>query len=211
MERAIGSLAFEVPLRVNFGIDWRVLGVTLAVAGIAGIISGLAPALYARRTDVNTLLKTGGRTSAGAERGRLRGLLIVAQIAVSLVLLIVGGLFVKALERARNVDLGFRSDHVLLADVDLPRRSYTAAKRTSLLPRGARAHRGAAWRARGGVDLRAALQLRHGPDGAAAGRRARSTAGPGTPLVHRDRDAGILRGRAGRAGLGPRVRRSRYG
>ena len=131
MERAIGSLAFEVPLRVNFGIDWRVLGVTLAVAGIAGIISGLAPALYARRTDVNTLLKTGGRTSVGAERGRLRGLLIVAQIAVSLVLLIVGGLFVKALERARNLDLGFRSDHVLLADVDLPRRSYTAAKRTT--------------------------------------------------------------------------------
>jgi predicted permease len=129
MEHAIGSLAFEVPLRVNFGIDWRVLSVTLGVAGIAGIISGLAPAMYARRTDVNTLLKTGGRTSAGAERGRLRGLLIVAQIAVSLVLLIVGGLFVKALERARNVDLGFRSDHILVADVDLPRNTYTAEKR----------------------------------------------------------------------------------
>ena len=131
MEHAISSLVFEVPLRVNFGIDWRVLSVTLAVAGIAGIISGLARAMYARRTDVNTLLKTGGRTSASAERGRLRGLLIVAQIAVSLVLLIVGGLFVKALERVRDVDLGFRSDHILVADVDLPRKTYTAQKRVA--------------------------------------------------------------------------------
>src|SRR6185295_18153767 len=60
MERAIGNLAFEVPLRVDFGIDWRVLSVTLAVAAAAGIIAGLAPAMYARRTDVNTLLKSGG-------------------------------------------------------------------------------------------------------------------------------------------------------
>jgi putative ABC transport system permease protein len=80
---------------------------------------------------VNTLLKTGGRTNAGPERGRLRGLLIVAQIAVSLVLLIVGGLFVKALQRARNVDLGFRSDHILVADVDLRRSTYTAEKRVT--------------------------------------------------------------------------------
>ena len=120
MEHGIASLSFEVPLRVDFSLDWRVLGVTLLVAVAAGVIAGLAPALYARRADVNTLLKTGGRRE-GAERGRLRGLLVVAQIAVSLVLLIVGGLFVKTLERARNADVGFRSDHVLMARVDLSR------------------------------------------------------------------------------------------
>jgi predicted permease len=128
MEKGIASLSFEVPLRVDFSLDWRVFGVTLLVAVVAGVIAGLAPALYARRADVNTLLKTGGRRD-GAERGRLRGLLVVAQIAVSLVLLIVGGLFVRTLERARHADVGFRSDHVLMARVDLSRETYTTARR----------------------------------------------------------------------------------
>ncbi len=131
MEYGIASLAFEVPLRVDFGVDWRVLCATLAVASIAGVVSGLAPALYARRADVNSLLKTGGRTREGAERGRLRGLLTVSQIAVSLVLLIVGGLFVKTLERARHLDLGFRSDHVLLTKVDLSRMTGGDERRTA--------------------------------------------------------------------------------
>ena len=137
MEHGIASLAFEAPLRVDFSLDWRVLGVTLAVAIAAGVIAGLAPALYARRADVNALLKTGGRRE-GAERGRLRGLLVVAQIAVSLVLLIVGGLFVKTLDRARNVDLGFRSDHVLMARVDLSRPTSTANARRRAYYRDAR-------------------------------------------------------------------------
>jgi putative ABC transport system permease protein len=128
MEHGLASLSFEVPLRVDFSLDWRVLGVTLAVAMAAGGISGLAPALYARRADVNSLLKTGGRRE-GAQRGRLRGLLVVTQIAVSLVLLIVGGLFVKTLGRARNVDLGFRSDRVLMARVDLSLTNYRDERR----------------------------------------------------------------------------------
>lgn len=128
MEHGIARLAFEAPLRVDFSLDWRVLGVTLAVAIAAGLFAGLAPALYARRADVNTLLKTGGRRE-GAPRGRLRGLLVIAQIAVSLVLLIVGGLFVKALERARNVDLGFNSDRVLTARVDLSLTKYGEERR----------------------------------------------------------------------------------
>ncbi len=131
MENGIESLSFGVPLRVDFSLDWRVLGATLGVAGLAGLIAGLAPALYARRADVNSLLKTGGRTHEGAERGRLRSLLVVAQIAVSLVLLIVGGLFVKTLERARSVDLGFRVDRVLLTTVDLPRLTYSAEARAA--------------------------------------------------------------------------------
>ena len=128
MENGIAGLQFEVPLRVDFSLDWRVFGVTLLVAVAAGVIAGLAPALYVRRADVTTLLKTGGRRDA-AGRGRLRGLLVVAQIAVSLVLLIVGGLFVRTLERARNADIGFKSDRVLMARVDLSRETYTAAQR----------------------------------------------------------------------------------
>jgi predicted permease len=129
MERAVANLNFDVPLRVDFGLDWRVLMVTVAVAAAAGLIAGLAPALYTWRTDVNSLLKTGGRRD-GSERGRLRNLLVVAQVAVSLVLLVVGGLFLKTLESARRADLGFRQDHILLTKVDLPQ-SYATARRTA--------------------------------------------------------------------------------
>jgi len=119
MEYGIESLAFEVPLRVDFGVDWRVLCATLGVAAVAGIITGLAPALHTRRADVNSLLKTGGRTHEGVGGGRLRSVFVVAQIAVSLVLLIVGALFVRTLNHARSVDLGLRTDSVLLTKVDL--------------------------------------------------------------------------------------------
>ena len=118
MERGVEQLAFEVPLRVDFALDWRVFAVALAMATAAGCAAGLAPALYARRLDLDTLLRAGGRR-AGGERGRVRGLLVVSQIAVSLVLLVVGGLFAKTLDRARAADLGFRSDRVLLLKVDL--------------------------------------------------------------------------------------------
>jgi putative ABC transport system permease protein len=129
MERGIAALSFEVPLQVNFAIDWRVLAAIFAVAAAAGVVSSLAPALYARRADVNAVLKAAGRTSSGTGPGRLRGMLVVAQVAVSLVLLIVGGLFVKTLDRARTVDLGFRSAGVLLASVDLSRSTYSTATR----------------------------------------------------------------------------------
>ena len=60
MERGLASLAFDLPLRVDFGIDWRVVTATIAVALTAGVISGLAPALYSWRADVNALLRMAG-------------------------------------------------------------------------------------------------------------------------------------------------------
>jgi predicted permease len=128
MERGLASLAFDLPLRVDFGMDWRVVTATIAVALTAGVISGLAPALYTWRADVNALLRTGGRRE-GSKRGAIRRLLVVAQIAVSIVLLVVGGLFAKTLERARNIDLGFRADHVLTARVDLSLSEYDENRR----------------------------------------------------------------------------------
>ena len=128
MERGLASLAFDVPLRVNFGIDWRVVTATIGVALTAGVISGLAPALFTWRADVNALLRTGGQRE-GSERSVIRSLLVVAQIAVSIVLLVVGGLFLKTLERARNIDLGFRADHLLTARVDLSLSEYDENRR----------------------------------------------------------------------------------
>jgi putative ABC transport system permease protein len=149
MERGLEGLSFEVPLRVDFALDWRVFAATFAVAAAAGWVAGLAPALYARRLDLDTLLKTGGRR-AGAERGRIRGLLVVSQVAVSLTLLVIGGLFAKTLDRARRADLGFRTERVLLLRVDFSpptgaarRASYyqDARDRVAALP----GVQGAAW------------------------------------------------------------------
>ena len=134
--RGVGAFAGEVPLRIDLTFDWRVLGAAALVACASGIVAGLAPAAFAFRADVNALLKTGGRThAAGVDSSRFRRALVVGQIAVSLVLLVVGALFAKSLDRARQLDLGFRPDHLLLADVEPTLNGYTPAQRLALYRR----------------------------------------------------------------------------
>src|SRR5262249_12306951 len=78
----------------------------------------------------NALLKTGGRThAASVDRSVVRRTLIVGQVAVSLALLVTGGLFMKSLERARHLDLGFRQDHLLLADTQPAMTGYDGVQR----------------------------------------------------------------------------------
>jgi putative ABC transport system permease protein len=129
LSRGNSSLSYDFPLAVDARLDWRVLSVTFLVACIAGVASGLAPALYAIRADVNALLKTGGRTQSGDGGGRLRSGLVVAQIAVSLTLLVVGGLFMRSLDRARHLDLGFTPDHLLVAKLAPGMQNYDEAQR----------------------------------------------------------------------------------
>jgi predicted permease len=93
------------------------------------VIAGVAPALYAFRADINSLLKIGGFVSRGAGGMRIQRSLIVAQIAVSLALLIFGGLFARTLSRAQQMDLGFRTADVMLAYVDLRSQGYDEAQR----------------------------------------------------------------------------------
>jgi predicted permease len=119
--RAVGALlpAGRLPLRVDFGFDWRVFAYAMVAALITGAIVGLWPALRAGRTEVNTVLQSGGRSdTAGVSRHRLRSVLVVAQVAGSLVLLIVAGLFVRSLLRAQHAYLGFDADHVLNLTLD---------------------------------------------------------------------------------------------
>ena len=118
---AVGALipAGRIPIRVDFGFDWRVFGYAMGAALFTGAIVGLWPALRAGRADVNTVLQSGGRSdTAGAGRHRLRSVLVVAQVAGSLVLLIVAGLFVRSLMRAQHAYLGFDADHVLNLTLD---------------------------------------------------------------------------------------------
>jgi len=129
MEQSLQSAGLTVPIGVDFSLDWRVLAVCWGVSVAAGVTAGLAPAIYAFRADIVSLLKTGGTSAAHAGSLRFQKPMIVAQIAVSLALLVFGGLFAKALTRARDIDLGFRTADVLVANVDLRSQGYDEARR----------------------------------------------------------------------------------
>ena len=116
-------------LRPDFDLDAGVLGVTLLLTLLAGIVSGLAPALMAVRTDLNLALKTGGRGASGELRAWFRSLLVIGQVALSLILLVSGGLFIRSLDRARQIDLGFDPDNVLVASAVPSETGYDTAQR----------------------------------------------------------------------------------
>jgi putative ABC transport system permease protein len=117
------------PVQFNLGVDWRVFAFTLVVVVGAGLLSGLLPALGSSRPDLNETLKEGARGNVGG-RGwqRLRSALVVAQIAVSLLLLISAGLFLRSLQAAEHSDLGFRSRDVLMGSFDLGLQGYDEAR-----------------------------------------------------------------------------------
>jgi hypothetical protein len=110
------DLATDFPIRLDFSFDWRVFAYAFGSALLTGVLIGLWPALRVSRTSPSAVLRDGGHGgSGGPSRQRLRGLLVVGQVAGSLVLLIVAGLFVRNLHNAQHLDLGFKSDHVLNA------------------------------------------------------------------------------------------------
>ena len=109
---------------LDFGWDWRVFGFMLAITTATGVVFGLVPALQASRPDLVATLKGG---SLCGRRGRglgLRGILVVTQIALALVLLVAAGLFVRTLQNAVAIDTGYESSHVLTARIDLDRQRY---------------------------------------------------------------------------------------
>jgi predicted permease len=94
--------------------DARVLLFTLAVSVATGVIFGLAPAFGASRIDTNTALKDGARQVISGGRFGVRGWLVAAQVAISVVLLVGAGLFVRTLMNLRHLDLGIDQEHVLM-------------------------------------------------------------------------------------------------
>jgi predicted permease len=118
----------DIPIRFDLGFDWRVFGYIAAIALVMGVAVGLIPALRASRADLNDVLREGGRGSAGGARQRLRSVLVVGQVAVSLVLLVAAALFVRSVQQAQSVDLGFRHDHVLNLSMDVSQLGYDEAR-----------------------------------------------------------------------------------
>lgn len=115
-----------IPLEINLPVDWRVLGFLAGLSLLTGIIFGLVPALAASRPEVVGALKDEG--GGGAGRGRLRGALVIAQVAVSLLLLICAGLFLRSLQNASSIDPGFDADNLLTVSMDLELQGYDEAR-----------------------------------------------------------------------------------
>jgi macrolide transport system ATP-binding/permease protein len=118
-------------LFINLPLDYRVLLFTAAVALFTGLLFGLAPALQALRLNPNSALKNSSGTNTGSG-SRFGKSLLVAQVALSLLLLIGAGLFVRTLYNLKTMDAGFRTEGVLTMTVALPQAAYQGPRLTNL-------------------------------------------------------------------------------
>jgi hypothetical protein len=109
----------------------RLLVFTAVATVVAGLIAGLAPALQGRHADLGGAMREGAR-GASASRSRLRSALTVAQAAMSVVLLVGAGLFVRSLGELKSLDLGVDVDHLLLAQLELVRSDLDDAEQAAL-------------------------------------------------------------------------------
>jgi len=107
--------ALPIPVHLAVALDWRAFAFALGLSLIAAVLSGLAPALHASRTDVATVLKD----ESQGPRLRLRSVFVVAQVALSLLLVVIGGLFTRALQHVRAGDIGFSVHDVEVASLDV--------------------------------------------------------------------------------------------
>ena len=115
----------NLPRLSEIGVDGRVLGFTLGVSVLTGLIFGLVPAWAASRGRVGDALKEGGRSAtAGSARQRLRSTFVVVELAVALVLLVGAGLLIKTFWNLRSVEPGFNPDHLITMRVELPETRY---------------------------------------------------------------------------------------
>ena len=106
------------------GTDFRALAFTFAISCATVLLFGIAPALQGSNPNLNASLKEGGKGQSQVGSGRLRSVLVVMEIALTLVLLVGAGLLVKSFDRLSHVDSGFNSENVLTMRIDLPRPRY---------------------------------------------------------------------------------------
>ncbi|MGA2430284.1 MAG: ABC transporter permease [Candidatus Acidiferrum sp.] len=140
--RALVALApADVPRLAEAGIDGRVLFFALGVSLAASLLFGLAPAMQVMRVDLNMALKQSAqRTGGGSLADHMRQALVVAEIALSVILVAGAGLLIKSFVALQNVSLGFQIEHVLVVETSVPSSDLESARRASrfyrdLLPR----------------------------------------------------------------------------
>jgi predicted permease len=129
-------IANQIPRVDEITLDGRVLAFAFVVSLVAGLLAGAMPALRAGRTDLTDALKEGGRSDASVGL-RTRRILIVCEVALSLVLLMGAGVLARSLVALRGVDVGFDPDHVLTVRIALPESRYATAARSTAFYDGA--------------------------------------------------------------------------
>ena len=123
---ALHLLPDSMPRIDSISIDGRVAGFALVIALVSGVLSSVAPAFAALRTNVSQSLKEGCQSdTAASSHAWLRSALVVSEIAIALVLLTVSGAFLRSFQKMRAVDPGFRPDHVVVAGYQLPLQQYS--------------------------------------------------------------------------------------
>ena len=109
---------------VALTLDFRVLAFAMAISLASSVLFGLAPALQISGIDINVVLKQGGRGNTGPRRSLFRSLLVIGEVALSLVLLVGSGLMFESFANLRGLNPGFRADHVLTMRLQVPETKY---------------------------------------------------------------------------------------
>jgi predicted permease len=126
------QIATDIPIRWGLELNARVIGFTAVATLVAALVAGLAPASAARNRNLNALLKSGMGNSGTTGHRRLRSALVAGQIAISVVVLVCAGLFVRSSANATRINLGFRSDHLLMLSTALRSQSYDSVRGRAL-------------------------------------------------------------------------------
>jgi putative ABC transport system permease protein len=121
----------DIPRAVHVGMDWRVLGFTLGVSVLTGLIFGLVPAFHSSKRELVETLKEGGRgTGEGARRNPMRSILVVSELAIAVVLLVCAGLLIQSLWRLQTVNSGLQPQNVLTFNATVPEIKYKSDKQS---------------------------------------------------------------------------------
>jgi len=121
----VSAATGNIPRAAEISVDGSVLGFTGLIALLTGVIFGLAPAVQLSKADLNDALKDTSRGSTGGlRRTRIRGVLVVVEVALSVILLIGAGLLIRSFVLLQRVDSGFNPDRLLVANISLPTSRY---------------------------------------------------------------------------------------
>jgi putative ABC transport system permease protein len=130
LDLMLAVIPIDLPFWMRFDLDGRVLGFTAGLTLLTSLIFGAAPALQASKVDLNKALKDGARGASGAGRHQMLRTLVVAEVALSLILLIGAGLMMRSFMRLQGVNPGLNPENLLTLRVDLPEAKYDTPEKT---------------------------------------------------------------------------------